>query len=50
MAETALGDKVVDAALALLIATVPVLHCRVLDLRVLACCQLHDCCMQLHVE
>src|SRR5207249_11305849 len=32
----ALGDEVVDAALALLVAGVPVLHGRVLDLRTLA--------------
>ena len=50
MAEAALGDKVVDAADALLVAAVPVLHRGVLDLRARACCQLHHRRMQLHAR
>lgn len=37
MAQSPLGDKVVDAALALSVARVPVLHCGVLDVGILGC-------------
>lgn len=47
MAEAALGDKVVDATNALLVAAVPVLHCGVLDLCVGARAQLHHRSVQL---
>ena len=50
MAQAALGDKVVDAAFALLIAAVPVLDSGVLDLCVPARRQLHHRCMQLHTH
>ena len=50
MAEAALCDKVIDTALALLIAAVPVLDCGVLDLRISACRQLHHCRMQLQAR
>ena len=50
MAEAALGDEVVDAALALLVAAVPVLNRRVLDLRIGARRQLHHRRMQLQAR
>ena len=37
MTQSSLGDKVVDASLALSIARVPVLHCGVLDVCLLGC-------------
>src|SRR5579862_4523542 len=46
-ADAALGDEVVDPALALSVAGVPVLHGRVLDLRVAMSDQLDDRCMEL---
>jgi len=46
-AVAALGDEVVDSALAFLISRIPVLHRRVLDLRILKRDQFHDSCMQL---
>lgn len=45
--EAALGDKVVNAASAVLVASVPILHRAVLDLRVGVCVQLHNRRMQL---
>ena len=50
MAEAALGDEVVDAADALLVAAVPVLDRRVLDLCVCARRQLNHRRMQLRAE
>ena len=50
VAEAALGDKVVDAAHALLVAAVPVLDRRVLDFRIRACRQLHHRRMQLQAR
>ena len=47
MAEAALGNKVVDATNALLVAAVPVLHCGVLDFCVGARAQLHHRSVQL---
>src|SRR5687767_12230471 len=46
-AVAALGDEVVDPALALLIAWVPVLNGGIFDLRIVECDQLHDRRMQL---
>ena len=50
VAEAALGDKVVDAADALLIAAVPILHRAVLNIRVRACRELHHRRMQLRTH
>ena len=47
MAQAALGDKVVDAALALFVASVPVLHCGILYPCTRASRQLHHRRMQL---
>ena len=46
-AQAALGHEIVDAALAVLVAGIPVLHGGVLDLRVVQRDQLHDRGMQL---
>ena len=46
-AQAAFGDEVVDAAPALGVTRIPVLHCRVLDLGVIQRNQLHHRCMQL---
>ena len=45
--DTALGDEVIDTALALGIAGVPVLHRRVLDLGIVQRHQFHHRCVQL---
>ena len=47
MAKPPLSDEIVDAALAVLIASKPVLDCGVFDLSALRCGQLHNRRMQL---
>src|SRR5690242_12761288 len=42
LAERALGDEIVDAALAVLVAGIPVLDGRIFDLGIVQCDQLYD--------